>query len=232
MKKLKPIFEKYGISLSGEQEEKFEKYFNHLIETNKVLNLTAITEEDEVVVKHFLDSVLPKDFFAENVSVIDVGSGAGFPAIPLKIVREDLKVCMLDSLNKRINFLNEVVQMLGLKNAESIHSRAEDFARQRRESFDVAVARAVATLETLVEYLLPFVKVGGCAIIYKAAKLNDELEVAKKAIELLGGRVEKVVNYKIDEFALERNVLILRKMKATPVKYPRGKNLPKTQPIK
>lgn len=232
MENLKPIFEKYHIALSQEQESKFELYFNHLVETNKFLNLTAITEEKDVVVKHFLDSVLPKDFFPEGVTVIDVGSGAGFPALPLKIVRDDLQICMLDSLNKRINFLNETIKMLDLKDVEAIHSRAEDYAKQKRESFDVAVARAVASLDTLVEYLLPFVKVGGCAIIYKAAKLQEELEIAKKAIEVLGGKVEKVKNYKVDECDIERNVLILRKVKPTPAKYPRGKNLPKTQPIK
>ena len=232
MKKLKPIFEKYGLNLTQEQEAKFKKYFDHLVETNKYMNLTAITEEDEVVVKHFLDSVLPQKLFEKNAKVIDVGSGAGFPAIPLKIFREDLNVCMLDSLNKRVKFLNEVVEKLNLKFATAIHSRAEDFAKEKRESFDVATARAVASLDTLVEYLLPFVKVGGCAIIYKATKVDEEILLAKKAVETLGGKLEAVENFKIDEFGLERNIIIIRKTSKAPLKFPRGKNLPKTQPIR
>ena len=232
MKNLKPIFEKYGLCLTQEQEEMFEKYFEHLVETNKYMNLTAITEEDEVVVKHFLDSVLPQEMFKENSKVIDVGSGAGFPALPLKIYRRDLNVCMLDSLNKRVRFLNEVIEMLGLKNVTAIHGRAEDFAKEKREAFDVATARAVASLDTLVEYLLPFVKVGGCAIIYKATKVEEEIALAQKAIATLGGKLESVKNFKIEEFELERNVIVIRKVSKTPSKYPRGKNLPKKQPIK
>ncbi|MBP3619224.1 MAG: 16S rRNA (guanine(527)-N(7))-methyltransferase RsmG [Clostridia bacterium] len=232
MKNLKTIFEKYGIGLDELQEKNFCRYFNHMVETNKFLNLTAITEEDEVVVKHFLDSVLPKNLFKDGATVIDVGSGAGFPALPLKIVRNDLQICMLDSLNKRVNFLNEVVEKLRLKNIFAVHSRAEDYAKTKRESFDVATARAVASLDTLVEYLLPFVKIGGCAIIYKAAKLAEELGLAKKAIEILGGKIDKIVNFKIEENDIERNVLVIKKIKQTPVKYPRGKNLPKTTPIK
>ena len=133
MKNLKELFNKYNISLSEDQLLQFDKYFSMLIETNKVLNLTAITEENEVAIKHFLDSVLPSKHIKENSSVVDVGSGAGFPALPLKIVRPDLKVCMVDSLNKRINFLNNVISSLSLKNASAIHSRAEDFAKTNRE---------------------------------------------------------------------------------------------------
>lgn len=232
MKNLKPIFKKYGFDLTEEQVGRFEKYFNCLVETNKYMNLTAITEENEVVVKHFLDSVLPIEVFATDVTVIDVGSGAGFPALPLKIVRDDLDVTMLDSLNKRVNFLNETVKILGMTKVVAVHCRAEDYAKQKRECFDVATARAVASLDTLVEYLLPFVKIGGCAIIYKATKLEQELHSAKKAIETLGGRVENVLNFRIEENEIERNVLIIRKVKTTPLKYPRGKNLPKTAPIK
>ncbi len=232
MKNLVKIFEKYGINVSKEQENQFDRYFSMLVETNKVMNLTAITEENEVLIKHFLDSAIPEKFIPQNSSVIDIGSGAGFPAIPLKIVRPDLKICMVDSLNKRINFLNEVVSELKLNNTTAFHSRAEDFAKENRESFDVAVARAVAPLNTLVEYLLPFVKIGGTAVIYKSTKLEEELEEAKNAIKILGAKVEKIESFEITEQNIARNILILRKISKTPAKYPRNKNNPKLNPIK
>lgn len=229
MKNLKKTFEKYKIILNNEQENQFDKYFHLLVETNKVLNLTAITEENEVLLKHFLDSVLPIEKFEKNSSIIDVGTGAGFPAIPLKIVRNDLEVCMVDSLNKRINFLNDVIMQLNLEKTTANHARAEDFAKLNREKFDYAVARAVAPLNTLVEYLLPFIKIGGKAVIYKSTKLEEELTIAKKAIDVLGGRVESVEKFVIDE--MERNILIIKKIKNTPAKYPRDKNKPKLSPI-
>lgn len=231
MKNLKDLFKKYNINLNDFQIEQFEKYFSMLIETNKVMNLTAITEEDDVAVKHFLDSALPEKFFPQNSTVIDIGSGAGFPALPLKIVRPDLKITMVDSLNKRIGFLNDVIKKLNIEGANAVHSRAEDFAKNNREKFDVAVARAVAPLNTLVEYLLPFVKVGGACIIYKSSKLAEELENSQKAIEILGAKVEKIEKYYIEEKELEREILILKKIKNTPPKYPRDKNKPKLNPI-
>lgn len=231
MKNLKDLFKKYNINLNDFQIEQFEKYFSMLIETNKVMNLTAITEEDDVAVKHFLDSALPEKFFPQNATVIDIGSGAGFPALPLKIVRPDLKITMVDSLNKRIGFLNDVIEKLNIECANAIHLRAEDFAKNNREKYDVAVARAVAPLNTLVEYLLPFVKVGGVCIIYKSSKLTEELENSQKAIEILGAKVEKIEKYYIEEKELEREILILKKIKNTPPKYPRDKNKPKLNPI-
>lgn len=229
MKNLKKIFEKYEKNVNLEQENQFDVYFNMLIETNKVLNLTAITEENEVILKHFLDSILPMEKFAKNSTVVDVGTGAGFPALPLKIMRSDLKFCLVDSLNKRINFLNNVINSLKLENIEAIHSRAEDFAKKNREKFDYAIARAVAPLNTLVEYLLPLVKVGGEAVIYKSAKLEEEIKLAKNAIEILGAKIESIERYVVDD--MERNVLILKKIKNTPIKYPRDKNKPKLSPI-
>lgn len=231
MKYLKEIFEKYNIELSSEQQNKFAKYFSLLIETNKFLNLTAIVEEQEVVVKHFLDSVLPYKLFKEKATVVDVGSGAGFPAIPLKLVRLDLKICMVDSLNKRVNFLNSVIEELDLKETQAVHSRAEDFANKNREKFDYAVARAVAPLNTLVEYLLPLIKVGGCAVIYKSSKLEEEIVEANKAIDVLGGKIENIEKFTIEN-DIERNILIIKKIKSTPTKYPRGGNKPKLSPIK
>lgn len=231
MKNLKDLFKKYNINLNDFQIEQFEKYFSMLIETNKVMNLTAITEEDDVAVKHFLDSALPEKLFPQNAAVIDIGSGAGFPALPLKIVRPDLKITMVDSLNKRIGFLNDVIEKLNIEGANAVHSRAEDFAKNNREKFDAAVARAVAPLNTLVEYLLPFVKVGGVCIIYKSSKLAEELKNSQKAIEILGSKVEKIEKYYIEEKELEREILILKKIKNTPPKYPRDKNKPKLNPI-
>lgn len=232
MKNLKNIFEKYGIKLSTDQEKKFDKYFSMLVETNKVMNLTAITEENEVLIKHFLDSALPEKFIKQNATVVDVGSGAGFPAIPLKIVRPDLKIYMVDSLNKRITFLNDVINELQLTNAYAFHDRVEDFAAKNREKFDVSVARAVAPLNTLSEYLLPLVKIGGSAIIYKSTKLDEEIEEAHKAITVLGAKIDSIQRFFIKEEGLERNVLILNKISQTPKKYPRNKNQPKLNPIK
>ncbi len=232
MKDLKEIFEKYDIEVSQNQADMFDKYFSMLVETNKHLNLTAITEEREVLIKHFLDSVLPAKLIPQNATLVDVGTGAGFPALPLKIVRPDLKVCLVDSLNKRVNFLKDVCGELKLENISALHSRAEDFAKNHREKFDVAVARAVAQLNTLAEYLLPLVKVGGVAVIYKSSKLEEELKDAKKAIEILGAKVEKIEKIVVDEENLERNILVLKKVKNTPNKYPRDKNKPKLDPIK
>lgn len=231
MKNLEKLFKKYGFCLSKEQEMQFDRYFSMLVETNKVLNLTAITDEDDVTIKHFLDSVLPEKLIPQGSTVVDVGSGAGFPALPLKIMRPDLSICMVDSLNKRINFLSDVINELGLTKTDAIHSRAEDFAKENREKFDVAVARAVAGLNTLVEYLLPLVKLGGMAVIYKSAKLSEELDIAQKAISLLGGKVEIIKSFTIEEGNLERNVLVVRKVAKTPPKYPRDKNKPKLCPI-
>lgn len=232
MKNLQKIFEKYGINLSKEQEEQFDKYFSMLVETNRVMNLTAITEESEVLIKHFLDSALPEKFIPQNSTVVDVGSGAGFPAIPLKIVRPDLKIYMVDSLNKRINFLNSVIKELNLQNTYAFHDRAEDFAVKNREKFDVAVARAVASLNTLSEYLLPLVKVGGRAVIYKSTKLEEEIEESRKAISVLGAKIDSIEKFVIEEENLERNILVLSKISQTPKKYPRNKNQPKLNPIK
>ncbi len=234
MESLDKIFKKYGLNLNENQQNMFDLYFSYLIESNEKFNLTAITDKEEVEIKHFLDSVLPEKLIPKNSSVVDVGSGAGFPCLPLKIVRQDLFVCMIDSLNKRVNFLNDVIKLLKLSNAEAVHSRAEDFAKTNREKFDVAVARAVAPLVTLVEYLLPLVKVGGKAIIYKSAKLEEELKVSQKAINVLGGKIAQIENFEI-EFKgekLSRKILVIEKVSHTPAKYPRGQNKPKLSPIK
>ena len=229
MKKIKELFNKYGIEINEMQIEQFDKYFKNLIETNKVLNLTAITEENDVLVKHFLDSVLPIKLFKEKSTIVDVGTGAGFPALPIKIIRPDLKITMVDSLNKRITFLNSVIKENDLKEIHAIHARAEDFAKNNREKYDYAVARAVAQLNTLVEYLLPLIKVGGQAIIYKSSKIEEEVLNAKNAINILGGKIQKIHQFDLE--GLERNILVIKKIKETPKKYPRDKNKPKLLPI-
>ena len=231
MKNIKNTFKNYGIEITDEMNRRFEKYYHTLVETNKVLNLTAIVEEEDVLYKHFLDSVLPIHFFKKNATVVDVGSGAGFPGIPIKIVRTDLKMVLVDSLNKRINFLNNTIELLGLNEISAIHSRAEEFAKQHREKFDYVTARAVAPLNTLAEYLLPLVKVGGYAVIYKSTKLEEEIKEAQNALKVLGGKVEIVKNFTVKEMDLERNVLIVKKIKQTPSKYPRDKNKPKLSPL-
>lgn len=225
------IFNKYNIKINEKQAEKFEKYYNFLIEENKKFNLTAITEKKEVFFKHFLDSVLAEKNITKNAKIIDIGSGAGFPAIPLKILRPDLQIVMVDSLNKRVNFLNQVINLLKLCNISAIHSRAEDYIKENREKFDFAVARAVAPLNTLLEYLLPYVKVGGKCLIYKSQKLEEELKGSQNALKILCGNVDKIDSFYIEEFDMQRYILVVDKFDHNPVKYPRDKNKPKTQPL-
>ncbi len=229
--KIKNIFSKYGFELTDKQLSQFEKFYEYLIEENKKFNLTAITEEDDVILKHFLDSVLPIKELKLNSTLIDVGTGAGFPGIPIKIVRPDIKIVLLDSLQKRINFLNEAIKLLDLSKIEAVHARAEDYAVKNRERFDYATSRAVAQINTLAEYMLPFVKVGEMAVLYKSSKIDEELNVAKNAIVTLGGSLTKVLDFEIEELQTERKIVLIKKVKKTPEKYPRNKNLPKTKPL-
>ena len=223
-KKLEKIIKNSKITPNIEMINNFNQFFQLLIEGNKVCNLTAITEEDEVIEKHFFDSIYPNFAFKENAKVIDIGAGAGFPSIPLKIVRPDLNFTLLDSLNKRINFLNGVINELNLKNIQTIHGRAEDFARKAefREQFDIATARAVANLKVLAEYCLPFVKIGGLFIALKSSSCENEITEAKEMIKILGGRIKEVIDYKINDN--ERKLVIIEKVVETPAKYPRNPN--------
>lgn len=208
--------------------EIFEKYYRLLAEWNQKFNLTAITERDEVFVKHFADSLLGEEFVGENASVLDVGTGAGFPSLPIKIVRDDISLTLVDSLQKRINFLNCVLSELGIKKAEALHARAEDLSC--RETFDCAVSRAVAPLSTLCEYCLPFVKTGGAFIAYKAENCEEEVASSLKAAEILGGGRAEIFKRRLDENT-ERSFVIIRKVRPTPAAYPRGKNLPRKSPL-
>lgn len=218
------------IDLIKNNYEIFEKYFEKLVSYNEKVNLTAITEKNQVFIKHFLDSILPVDEIAKNSKIVDIGTGAGFPSLPLKIVRPDLNLTMVDSLNKRIKFLDELTSDLNIKTI-NIHSRAEDFAKQNREHFDFAVARAVAKLNVLLEYLLPIVKIGGFVFAYKGSNFDEEIKEAKKAITVLGGEYIKTLNFNLPNDCGERNIIVIKKIKATPKQYPRDKNLPKLKPI-
>ncbi len=224
-----------NISLSEIQIKQFLTYYEMLIEWNEVMNLTAITEYEEVMKKHFIDSIsLIKAFdVGKESSVIDVGCGAGFPGLALKIAYPNMKVTLLDSLNKRIQFLNAVIEKLNLDGITTIHGRAEDFAKdgKLRECFDLSVSRAVANLATLSEYCLPFVKVGGYFIPYKSEKVSDEIEEAKRALSVLGGNLVEQVEFMLPETDYYRNLLVIKKNKATPKKYPRKAGLPSKEPI-
>lgn len=225
-----------GVTLTKEQVDQFLKYYELLVEWNGFMNLTAITEYDEVMKKHFVDSLsLIKTFDVnKSVKVIDVGTGAGFPGLALKIAYPNLQVTLLDSLNKRINFLNEVILQLGLTGVETVHGRAEDFAKpdKLRGKFDLCVSRAVANLSTLSEYCLPFVKVGGEFISYKSEKITEEMAAAKNAINILGGKFDRSEEFTLPGSDIYRNLVVIKKVKDTPKKFPRKAGLPSKEPIK
>ena len=228
--------EKIGITLNERQKQQFDKYYEMLVEWNKVMNLTGITEYDEVNLKHFTDSLtIARTQEMQKVqSVIDIGTGAGFPGIPLKIAFPHLKVVLLDSLNKRIKFLEAVIEELGFENISTIHVRAEDFAKKKeyREQFDLCVSRAVANLSTLSEYCLPFVAVNGSFVSYKSGDSEEEIHQAKHAISLLGGKVKNVDKFQLPGTDMGRALVEIKKTKQTPGKYPRKAGLPAKEPLK
>lgn len=236
---LRTEIEKIGIHLEDKQVQQFLVYYELLTEWNKVMNLTAITDFKEVVQKHFVDSLslikaVDGSFLQKKgISMIDIGTGAGFPGIPLKIVFPNLKVTFLDSLNKRIKFLNEVTGKLELRNITAIHGRAEDFAKQKeyREQFDLSVSRAVANLATLSEYSLPYVKKGGFFFSYKAEDIEEEIELSKNAIKILGGRIDEVIKFNLPDSDVKRAIVKIEKNNFTNKKYPRKAGIPSKEPL-
>lgn len=227
-------FEKCDIAVSEKQAEQFERFYEMLIERNKVMNLTGITEFQDVVRKHFIDSVINIRLRDESVKLLDVGTGAGFPGIPLKIIYPNLKVTLLDSLNKRISFLKEVIDVLEFQNVELIHGRAEDFGHQReyREQFDYVCSRAVANLSTLCEYCIPFLKNGGTFISYKSSA-QEELIAAKYAVGQLGGDERHILieNFLLPESDEKRSLIYISKIRSTPKRYPRKAGTPAKEPL-
>ena len=218
---IKEIFAEHNVKIGDREEGLFETYYQNLISWNQKFNLTAITDKGEVIVKHFLDSVIAEKYFPYGASVVDVGSGAGFPAIPLKIVRGDIDITMLEALNKRVNFLQDTLAVLDLP-GKALHLRAEEAAYgAMRESFDVATARAVTNTKQLAQYLLPLVKVGGSAILYKGAEIEEELKDAEGAVKTLGGMISRVE--RVDFAGLGRSVVVIDKIFTTPKIYPKKK---------
>lgn len=216
------------ITDNPERAAAFNRYAEMLRERNEKINLTAITEPEEVKVKHFLDSCSAAELLPGGASVLDIGSGAGFPGLPLKIVRPDLTVTLLDSVNKKVAFMNDVVAELKLSGVTAVHARIEDFPH--KGEYDAVVSRAVAELSTLAEYALPFVKIGGAFIAYKSEKAESEAEAAASAITLLGGRIREIREAFVAT-GLTRKLIIIDKIAPTPPKYPRGKNLPRLKPL-
>lgn len=230
---MKSNLKELNIELSQKQLEQFYNYMNILLKWNKVMNLTNIIEPTEIIQKHFVDSLTIIKYINNSNKIIDVGTGAGFPGIPIKIALPEVKVVLLDSLNKRVKFLNEVIEKLQLENIETIHGRAEEVAQNKiyREKYDIAVARAVAPLNILSEYLLPFVNIGGCAICMKGSKGKEEAKDAEKAIRMLGGKTLKIEEFCLPKTEMERTIIKIEKNKNTDKKYPRKAGTPSKEPL-
>ena len=234
LKEMQEKLKKLNIPFCVEQLEQFFEYMKLLIEWNEKMNLTAIIEPNEIILKHFIDSITILKEIEDNSKIVDVGTGAGFPGVPLSIMNPTLKITLVDSLNKRLIFLQEVVKELKLENIEIIHARAEELGQSKkyRESFDIATSRAVANLATLSEYLLPLVKINGKVISMKASNAKEEIDGAKKAINVLGGKIEKIDEFKLPQTDIGRTIIVIKKEKTTPSRYPRKAGMPSKEPIK
>lgn len=219
--------------LNSKQINDFNEYAEMIVEWNKIINLTSITDLDEIHLKHFIDSLTISKYIKNGDNVVDVGTGAGFPGIPLKIYDNSIKVTLVDSLNKRIKFLENVIDTLKLSNIVAVHARAEDIGRDNkyRENFDIATSRAVANLSVLVEYLLPLVKVGGKCVCMKGPNIEDEVLDSKNAIKLLGGEIEKIDNFQLPNSDIRRNIIVIKKIKKCDKKYPRRPGEPLKKPL-
>ena len=237
LKEFEDFFEKElnknNLKIKKTSYNKFYSYMNDVLEWNKKINVTAVRDEENFIIKHYIDSLMISKYVDGKLNVIDIGTGAGFPGIPIKLYNEDMDITLIDSINKKLNVIRESIKDLNLNNIDIIHSRAEDLAIKDgyRESFDVATTRAVSNLSTILEYMMPFIKVGGIAVCMKGPNYQDELENARNAIKTLGGKLEVIENFNINT-EYERNIIIIRKIEKTPKKYPRNGNKPLKEPIK
>ncbi len=233
LRHVKQKAQEIGYNLQEEQLEQFFTYKELLIEWNKKMNLTAIEQEEDIITKHFIDSLSIASYIPDTAKVIDIGTGAGFPGIPLKILKKDLSITLLDSLNKRITFLEEVIRNLSLENIQAVHARAEELAHKEeyREQYDIAVSRAVAPMHTLLEYMLPYVKIGGKCICMKGPNLQEESKDLQNCLEILGGKIEKIEELVLPETEIKRNIMLIKKENKTPKKYPRNPGMPSKKPL-
>lgn len=233
LRHVKQKAQEIGCILQEQQLEQFYSYKELLLEWNQKMNLTAIEEEEDIITKHFIDSLSIAKYIPETAKVIDIGTGAGFPGIPLKILKKDISVTLVDSLNKRITFLEEVIQKLSLEKIEAIHARAEELAQKEeyREQYDVVVSRAVAPIHTLLEYMLPYVQIGGRCICMKGPNLLEESKNLDKCLAILGGKIEKIQEIVLPETDIKRNIMLIKKENKTPKKYPRNPGIPSKKPL-
>lgn len=235
MDKFAEELKKLGITLTERQREQFDRYYELLIERNKVMNLTGITDYDEVNLKHFTDSltIVRLENMSNVSTLIDIGTGAGFPGIPIKIIFPHIRIVLLDSLNKRLKFLSDVIRELDLNGIDTLHGRAEDYAKKKeyREKFDLCVSRAVANLSTLSEYCLPFVKKGGSFISYKSGESDEEVRQSEHAVDILGGQIEKIDKFVLPDTDIGRALVKIDKVRNTPGKYPRKAGVPAKEPL-
>lgn len=225
---------KINILFNDKQLDMFYDYMNILLDWNERINLTAITNPEDIILKHFIDSLTINHYIEESKSIADVGTGAGFPGIPLKIYRPDINITLVDSLNKRINFLDNVISDLDLKDIYTVHARIEDFGRNKnyRESFDYVTARAVANLSVLSEYLIPVVRIGGKCICMKGSDVTEEVDNGKNAVSILGGKIEKIDEFVLPDSDISRSVVIIDKVSCTPNRFPRKAGVPSKEPLK